>query len=171
MNILERYRHSRGFGVHSPFAFALVNDVLRRSRGYAYYGDEELDHVIYNCNPAHGRRVRRRACVLLRLAARLGFSSAWVDKSLCGNERRILMLALRLANPSISFSTPASLIIVRAITAERFRELTGSGCSVMVTEPEETLATSAPGFLFESRNYVLFVASKSVESCVSYSIL
>lgn len=171
MNIIERYRHSRGYGVHSPFAFVLVNDVLRRSRGYAYYGYEELDHVIYNYNPAHGRRVRRRACVLLRLTGRLGFSSAWVDQSLGDIERKILMLALRLANPSISFRTSASLIIVRAITAERFREITDSGFSIMVTEPEEMLATSAPGFLFESRSYVLFVASKSVENCVSYSIL
>lgn len=34
---LRRYRHSRGFGIHSPSAYAFIREVLNPARGYAYY--------------------------------------------------------------------------------------------------------------------------------------
>ncbi len=36
-----RWRCSRGYGVHSPFAFSFITDTLRQ-RGYAYYAYESL---------------------------------------------------------------------------------------------------------------------------------
>ncbi len=33
----KRWRHGRGYGVHSPYAFRMVCDVLRLPRGYAYH--------------------------------------------------------------------------------------------------------------------------------------
>lgn len=35
----QRLRHSRGFGIHSPFAFRLITEVLRPQRSYAYYSE------------------------------------------------------------------------------------------------------------------------------------
>lgn len=43
MSIFEHYRrwrHSRGFGVHSPFAYSIVRDALHPPRGYAFYAEE-----------------------------------------------------------------------------------------------------------------------------------
>ncbi|MDO4319895.1 MAG: hypothetical protein Q4C34_04900 [Bacteroidales bacterium] len=33
----KRWRHGRGFGVHSPYAYRMVSEVLRPQRGYGYY--------------------------------------------------------------------------------------------------------------------------------------
>ena len=41
MGLLSRLRHSRGFGIHSPFAFRFLTEVLR-DRG-VYYGQKGLD--------------------------------------------------------------------------------------------------------------------------------
>lgn len=38
----QRYRHSRGFGVHSPYAFQFVNDVVKPG-DYGYYAYDALD--------------------------------------------------------------------------------------------------------------------------------
>lgn len=43
-SILERYRrwrHRRGYGVHSPYAYTLIREALFPPRGYAYYADED----------------------------------------------------------------------------------------------------------------------------------
>lgn len=37
----QRLRHSRGFGIHSPFAFRLITEVLRPQRCYAYYSEAD----------------------------------------------------------------------------------------------------------------------------------
>lgn len=44
MNILNLYRHSRGFGVHSPWAYTIVREVLP-GRGAAYYAYSDIDRV------------------------------------------------------------------------------------------------------------------------------
>ncbi len=37
-----RWRHGKGFGVHSPFAFDFLRSELRAPRGYAYYDYDSL---------------------------------------------------------------------------------------------------------------------------------
>lgn len=51
----KRWRHSRGFGVHSPFAYALVRNALHPSAGYAYYA--EFDPRMKSCSriPVHAQ--------------------------------------------------------------------------------------------------------------------
>ncbi|MDE6279962.1 MAG: hypothetical protein K2M05_08305, partial [Paramuribaculum sp.] len=40
---LNRARHSKGFGVHSPFAFSFITETLRQPKGYAYYEEKNLN--------------------------------------------------------------------------------------------------------------------------------
>lgn len=64
----KRWRHTRGYGVHSPFAFRMVGRVIRMPRGYRYYRESAPD--------ALNNMERRYARLLLRLVAELDIRSA-----------------------------------------------------------------------------------------------
>lgn len=49
-----RWRHSKGYGVHSPYAFRFVKDVINPGR-YGFYGYDELEDL-YDINNV-GRKV------------------------------------------------------------------------------------------------------------------
>lgn len=58
MNLKKRYcrwRHRRGFGIHSPFAYRLIREALYPSRGYAYYHEMapalQMTAPLLPCNP------------------------------------------------------------------------------------------------------------------------
>ena len=58
-----RWRHGRGFGIHSPFAFDFLRSELRAPRGYAYYSYERLP-----CSTTYpGDTLRLLYRILLRL--------------------------------------------------------------------------------------------------------
>lgn len=38
-DLYKRWRHTRGFGVHSPFAYRLVTEGVRPARGYVYHAE------------------------------------------------------------------------------------------------------------------------------------
>ena len=40
----RRYRAGKGFGIHSPFAYAFVTNVIRLPKSYAYYAYHEIDY-------------------------------------------------------------------------------------------------------------------------------
>lgn len=40
---VRRMRHRRGFGVHSPLAFSMINRVIRQERRYSFYAYHFLD--------------------------------------------------------------------------------------------------------------------------------
>lgn len=44
INIIQRLRHSRGFGVHSPFAFNFILNVIHDR--YWYYAFDDIDKVL-----------------------------------------------------------------------------------------------------------------------------
>lgn len=55
----RRYRHSKGFGIHSPFAFRFVLNVLReRNPYYAYAALDELRHAVIVRTRHHLRHPR-----------------------------------------------------------------------------------------------------------------
>lgn len=63
---LARFRHRKGYGVHSPFAFRFITDVVYERHPYYAYG--ELDASL----PVSWRLRRRRGLhLLLRLANHL----------------------------------------------------------------------------------------------------
>ncbi|MDE6296985.1 MAG: hypothetical protein K2L89_03980 [Muribaculaceae bacterium] len=69
-------RHTYGFGVHSPFAFNLVKDVVRPGRGYEWYGYEDIDAAI-NSRRA-GYKIERQAKMFLRLLSFLNPGSLFL---------------------------------------------------------------------------------------------
>lgn len=80
---LNRWRHSRGFGVHSPYAYRLVCDVVRPNPRYGYYGYHDVERAVLEARVGTSSESRfiRRACLLLRCVATLRPVSVWLPPS------------------------------------------------------------------------------------------
>lgn len=66
-----RWRHSRGYGVHSPFAYRIVCDAVSPGP-YGFYGYDLIDRVLLAPGAAPAPRLRADARFLLRLIVALG---------------------------------------------------------------------------------------------------
>lgn len=86
---IPRWWRSRGFGVHSPFAFRMVRDVL--SPRYRYYDEDALRFL-----PVY-RRHRKYVGVLFRIVARLAPGSFMI---IAGEESDALAEGVLLASPN-----------------------------------------------------------------------
>lgn len=42
LTLYRNWRHTKGYGVHSPYAYMLVTEILSLPRGYAYYDEDSL---------------------------------------------------------------------------------------------------------------------------------
>lgn len=80
----KRFRHSRGYGVHSPFAYRLVMNVVHPGSLYEYYGYFDIDATLASadCRSCVAWRMRADARLLLRLAATLRPKKVFVDPEL-----------------------------------------------------------------------------------------
>lgn len=70
-------RHTYGFGVHSPFAFRMVKDVVRPGRVYSWYGYEDIDAAVNSRRAGMG--IERRAKMFHRLLCFLNPSSLFLQ--------------------------------------------------------------------------------------------
>ncbi|MDE7159752.1 MAG: hypothetical protein K2O24_02745 [Muribaculaceae bacterium] len=81
-----RWRHTRGFGIHSPFAFSLIKDWLRPGSLYGMYGDaairETADRMDEEMGGRDRKRVIRRGRTLLRVLGALHPRTLWIAPGL-----------------------------------------------------------------------------------------
>lgn len=97
---LSRRRHRLGFGVHSPFAFTLVRDVVR-GRRCRYYRSRQLRFE----SRGLPHSMKRECALLFRLAARHHFSYAIITPTV----EPQLQGAMQLASPGLRFFSDFSL--------------------------------------------------------------
>lgn len=92
----SKIRRSRGFGIHSPFAYDLVQNTLRERKGYGYYPSDPID-----CH--HDLRL------ILRLVARFQPRRVLVS----GDVNDEIVKTVRRADSRIAFTgdTPDMVII------------------------------------------------------------
>lgn len=67
----RRWRHTRGYGVHSPFAYEVVSEAVHPRRIYAYYGDTDIECSLLEAGlrAPHAERLARlllRVCAIVR---------------------------------------------------------------------------------------------------------
>lgn len=89
----KRWRHTRGFGVHSPLAFAMVGAVVRPKGGYAFYGYAAVRRTAAMAESA----VTKQAEMLLRLAAFVDARSAFIPP----HAQAPFLVALRAARSNM----------------------------------------------------------------------
>ena len=119
------WRHTRGFGVHSPFAFRLVTEAIRPSRGYAYYSELEPGMSAI-------RRIQYRVDIFMRQAAGMPLTSDFEEW---------------LENPSL----PLMILSPDAPTTEAVASrLRSGGCGLLISSPRYLIAIARPEMAFVS---------------------
>lgn len=101
---IKRFRNKRGFGVHSPFAFHLITEIIREK--YPYYKFEIIDEAIINfCKQENKHITTKKFHILFRLINHLHSSRvleigsyyglSTMSMALCGTEKSIEVLPLK----------------------------------------------------------------------------
>lgn len=169
----KRWRHSRGYGVHSPYAYKIVTEVLQSPRGYAYYGYEILGEGNSFCNHKFLRR-------LLRLAAYCDVGSAYIAKD---KKNQCIVNALQAANSDMKiiresgFIRDARLIILRGGETEMElleEQVDRPGKILYIIDAPQGLADTLfdsieEGVMFYSRRNILLISRAGMQK-VKYSI-
>ncbi len=91
----KRWRHTRGYGVHSPLAYRIVKDCIHPDRKYAFYSDAYLDFEYHE-----DRKGLRNSKMALRLINLLRPKRIWTPES----DKRLLT-ALKASFPKIQIFT------------------------------------------------------------------
>jgi hypothetical protein len=94
-----RLRHRKGFGIHSPFAYQAVGEVIAPPSTYTYYSTQ---HLFDECERKRvAADTRRMADILFRWCARHNVTTARVTPSL----HPILKDCIKAANSKTRFTT------------------------------------------------------------------
>lgn len=161
---ISRGRHALGFGIHSPFAFMLVRDVVQDHN--AYYGYHELETASASPDGLSEREAR----FLLRICGRLGVRTVLSDASSprfvaavrdggthvvaslqdAGRDDEVPMLIYALRTPPDS-----------ALIAERLRT-PGNAVLLHSDFPCECRVAMPGGVIFTSRHGVLAVSRENM---------
>lgn len=129
----KRWRHGRGFGVHSPLAYDLVMNTLRE-RG-AYYAYERLDAAARRGGDVSPRRLR----LIFRLLVRFNPQKV----AIIGEDKNgLLRLAVKSANSRcclVESGDEANFVIInglssdaRAVRTYRSNKLSDDSCKVWI---------------------------------------
>lgn len=162
----KRWRHAKGFGVHSPFAYRLVKTVVAPDRIYGYYGYYAIDVSL----PVSGKegypRLQKDARLLLRLLATLGIRRLLTYSSLpkafeaAAEAAGTVVTLLSGTQPLYRHKDPESgktltsahsedLILLRGDEGdpdELKKRMQEYGSSVMALDPSERIRTSLSSF-------------------------
>lgn len=152
-NFIHRERHRRGFGVHSPFAFRMLHDVLHPR--YNYYGSIRLKEIA-----GDAPRFRKDNRLLFYLAARLPFESC----SLVSQENTLAARSVSLAAPSLPLDSYKGKCLYYRESSRYFSPLDISPGSVAVMRGcnseiiESIIRNADTGLLFHSGRLAVYFA-------------
>lgn len=167
---LNRLRHSYGFGVHSPLAFRLVEDVLRPGR-YAWYGYHDIEIALLRESDSLPRRYRRSSArLLLRLASFCGVESVWISSATPS-----LRASLKAAYSRMAFLkgklAPADMIVLphgveNPDTLARAVDCARKAMLVFAPRPCDAAglcSCASHGILLAGRRYIIYLPSDTAQ--------
>lgn len=170
-NAYLRWRHSRGFGVHSPFAYNLVKTAVSPG-GYGYYGYDLIDDVLLSPDAGQSRHLKKDARLLLRLLVALGSKRLFLTHA----SRRAFHAAAEGAgvecHPLSSRKEtprPGDFVLIEgnSCDAQSISELLGNGVAVMTIDSPDRLTDCiengiSRGVIFTGTRIVLGVPRKEM---------
>ena len=173
----KRLRHSKGFGVHSPYAFMLVGQLLNCP--YRYYAYDDIEG--YLLNQPDSRRLRHDARLLIRMVGRMGFSRFGT----VGKVHPVLHKAVEIADSRVKHCALTEPVLAE-MECERLlvyvcapaddvawlkRCAVGQGCCILFRgikdaaircDYEATVEACSHGVVFEDTDMALIVVNDRV---------
>ncbi len=164
-----RWRHRRGFGVHSPFAYDIVTTAINPG-SYGYYGYEEIDRILLSA-AEYGGALRKDAKLLLRLLIHLRSRRLLLPSSAPGLTKSVMTAAAKAAGVASHIfkegkapkASPGDFLLFNGhttlMTTDELRDRLQLGTAMMITDP-------TPGqiaWLYDSsRNGVIFEGTRLI---------
>lgn len=140
-----RWRHSRGYGVHSPFAYGLVKNAISPGPAYSYYGYHDIDAVLERCHAGRYPRLRNDARLLLRIMTALGSRRLIV----AAEPRDVFAAAGKGAGAAtltahggrLPALAPGDFVVARgdSLTSDAVTSAIRQGVAVMAIEPSDSV--------------------------------
>lgn len=174
---LMRWRHTRGFGVHSPFAFSFLTDVVRPLPSqYAYYASGKLRELTRQLP----KRLRAEYAMLFRLCARQ--SPRQVCLSANTETNLASALALIVGKKSVHTHMPqnlkkGTLAVCSAIELDRLPALE-SGVALVIRyltrKPQvlhQLIPTLPGGWVFEGLDSAIIITDGRQNICTTKILL
>lgn len=170
---LTRWRHTHGYGVHSPLAYHIAKECLHPDTRYAMYADDFIDSIYDESD----RQARHRAYLLVRLVNAMRPHCIWMPGADKRTEEAIKK-SFHSTHIRRSSACPenADFIAIFDNTdiESAWKRLIGadSACLIYFSEnPDVTLpAGDAPTLTMTGRQYSIFIRRKGMAP-VSYTIL
>lgn len=155
VNRFRRWRHSRGFGIHSPYAFRFVCEVLNPSRTYGFYAYEELEQRLRQLRV---RTIsRRRLSMLFRVVVEL--RPATVSIVADGNMAELLRFVVAKASPRAEVVDDRADLLLCASTAV-CHDATHAVFFDISNGALDAFAGRAYGHLYRNPDIVIYVGHK-----------
>lgn len=165
---IRKWRHTLGYGVHSPLAYRIVKECLKPDSRYGFYCDAYLDFEYHE-----DRIGLRRARMIIRLLNLLRPSRVWMP----GGDKRIVA-ALGMSMPklrvAIQKECPKNVDFIIDFNNKDICKLWGiidgiEECG-MLTFGVNGDTCNGPTLIIEGRDFCLFLKRKGMEK-ISYDVL
>lgn len=167
---INRWRHTRGYGVHSPLAYRIVKECIRPDERYGFYSDAYIDYEFRKEG-----KVRQNARMLIRLINLLHPKRIWIPNC----DKRI-KTALGISFPNIHFTThkdcpkDADMIVDFGDNdcGNLWKRFDGkSECSlVSFTKNRERTAVDGPTLTLQAKDYSIMLRREGMDT-ICYSLL
>lgn len=174
-----RWRHSRGYGVHSPYAYRFVTDVLRPG-DYGFYAYHDIDHDIL-MSKGKSQIDSQNLRLLYRIIVFLNTSRLIISGD---KEPSVKLLAKVSRLPLLDFQKikdndfkKGDLVIITSgnISKERFETVVNNQVPVLALDPSKQVRALLAnplekGLLFNGTKKSLLIPRHEM-AYISYDIL
>ena len=170
-----RWRHSKGYGVHSPYAFSIVESCIRPGP-YGYYGYQAIERILMRQNLEKWHK--KEAFLILRLAINIPARKLIVSQKdmLISAIAKAADIPLTILNKGGKQNLEGGFIVCKKgdMTEEKIIEMVGEGLSALVFNPSKNLVKKittvvSRGMIMEGKR-VLLVVPRNEMSLVSYKM-
>lgn len=169
-DFIKRWRHTLGYGVHSPLAYRIVRECIHPDREYCYYADS----IIRSDSDSMEMRVQLRLTV--RLINTLHLNNVWIPE--CHKRaKRILLHAYPSATFHFGAKYPGNtdfIVFFSAISSSVLTQISMEyeSFTILIFHPdaESCVGVRNATLSLLSRNFSLYLRRPGMAP-ISYAIL